>query len=220
MVTELRAQLETERAVFSTSLGTFRATIHQSAALIKEHFEAVSRDFLYEESRLSWTPDRRLVGQTGGDTYAEYPAFSVELGGSDFVGVRRRANPGYVSESQREFIDLAFRMALIEVTSPDHAGTICIDAPESSLDAIFVDRAATVLARFAGHTSLNRLVVTSNLGAGPLVPELLRKAALPGERAHALTNLFKSGQPTRAMVEGVTEYERYLDELMVLLEAP
>lgn len=220
MVAELRAELETERSAFNASLDEFRATIYQSAARIKEHFEAVARDFLYEESRLSWTPDRRLVGQTGGETYAEYPAFSVELSGSDFVGVQRRANPAYVSESQREFIDLAFRMALIEVTSPDHAGTICIDAPESSLDAIFVDRAATVLARFADGTSTNRLVVTSNLGAGPLVPELLRKAAPPGERAKTLTNLFKAGQPTRAMVESVTEYERYLDRLMTALEAP
>lgn len=220
MVTELRAQLETERAAFNASLDAFRATIFQSAARIKEHFEMVSRDFLYEESRLSWTPDRRLVGQTGGETYAEYPAFSVELSGSDFVGVQRRANPAYVSESQREFIDLAFRMALIEVTSPDHAGTICIDAPESSLDAVFVDRAATVLARFADGTSPNRLIVTSNLGAGPLVPELLRRAAPPGERAKTMTNLFTAGQPTRAMVEGVTDYERYLDELMTELEAP
>jgi hypothetical protein len=220
MVIELRAQLESERATFNGSLDDFRAKIHQSAAGIKEHFETVSRDFLYEESRLSWTPDRRLVGQTGGETYAEYPAFSVELSGSDFVGVQRRANPGYVSESQREFIDLAFRMALIEVTSPDHVGTICIDAPESSLDAVFVDRAATVLARFADGSSLNRLVVTSNLGAGPLVPELLRKAAPPGERAKTLTNLFKAGQPTRAMVEGAADYERYLDGLMTALEEP
>ncbi|ODU44688.1 AAA family ATPase [uncultured Aquimonas sp.] len=220
MVTELRAQLETERAGFNESLDAFRATIYQSAARIKEHFEAVSRDFLYEESRLSWTPDRRLVGQTGGDTYAEYPAFSVELSGSDFVGVQRRASPAYVSESQREFIDLAFRMALIEVTSPDHAGTICIDAPESSLDAVFVDRAVKVLARFANGNSPNRLVVTSNLGAGPLVPELLRKAAPPGERAKALVNLFKAGRPTRAMMEGVVEYERYLEMLMADLDTP
>lgn len=220
MVTELRAQLETERTAFNASLDAFRATISQSAARIKEHFEVVSRDFLYEESRLSWTPDRRLVGQTGGETYAEYPAFSVELSGSDFVGVQRRANPTHVSESQREFVDLAFRMALIEVTSPDHAGTICIDAPESSLDAVFVDRAATVLARFADGTSSNRLVVTSNLGAGPLIPELLRKATPPGERTKTLINLFKAGQPTRAMVEGTNEYERYLDELMTSLEAP
>ena len=220
MVTELRAQLEIERAAFNASLDTFRSTIHRSAASIKEHFETVSRAFLYEESHLSWTPDRRLVGQTGGDSYAEYPAFSVELGGSDFVGVQRRANPAYVSESQREFIDLAFRMALIAVTSPDHGGTICIDAPESSLDAIFVDRAVAVLARFADGTSPNRLVVTSNLGAGPLVSELLRKAARPGERARALINLFMAGQPTRAMVEGAKEYERYLDKLMTELEEP
>lgn len=220
MVAELRAQLESERAAFGASLDAFRTTIYQSAERIKERFDTVSRDFLYEESRLSWTPDRRLVGQTGGETYAEYPAFSVELGGSDFVGVQRRANPTYVSESQREFIDLAFRMALIEVTSPDHAGTICIDAPESSLDAVFVDRAATVLARFADGTSPNRLVVTSNLGAGPLVPELLRKAAAPGERVKTLTNLFRVGQPTRAMLERGSEYERYFNELMAALEQP
>ena len=54
---------------------------------------------------------------------------------------------------------------------------------------------------------------------GPQVPELLRKATPPGERTKTLTNLFKAGQPTRAMVEGAIEYERYLDELMTSLEA-
>jgi len=37
-----------------------------------------------------------------------------------------------------------------------------IDAPESSLDAVFVTRAADVLTRFAADGG-NRLLITSNL---------------------------------------------------------
>ena len=132
----------------------------------------------------------------------------------------RRQGPNEVSESQREFIDLAFRMALIHVASPNQAGTIIIDAPESSLDVVFVDRAAEVLARFANANSLNRVVATSNLGAGELVPTLLRKAEKnPDSRAGRIIDLFVEGVPTRAIKELSADYEKYRTGLYEKIKA-
>ena len=213
LVAQLRADLQVERAQFATSLDTYRSEIQTNAEAVKQHFEQVANGFLFEVSGLSWAPERRTVGQAGGMDPVEYPAFAVELSGSDFVGMQRRTSPNQVSESQREFIDLAFRMALIEVASPDHASTLAVDAPESSLDAVFVDKAAQVLSQFANSSSGSRLIITSNLGAGELVPQLLRAAADPGHRMDPLVDLFAAGVPTRAMQASKGAYDRYWTEL-------
>lgn len=218
LVVQLRADLQVERAQFGASLDTYRSEIQTKAEAIKQHFEKVANGFLFEESGLSWAPERRTVGQAGGMDSVEYPAFAVELSGSDFVGLQRRTTPNQVSESQREFIDLAFRMALIEVASPDHASTLAIDAPESSLDAVFVDKAAQVLSQFANSGSGSRLIITSNLGAGELVPQLLRAGADPAHRMDPLVNLFAVGVPTRAMQASKDAYDHYWAELRSKVE--
>lgn len=213
LVAQLRADLQVERAQFAASLDTYRSEIQTKASAVKQHFEQVANGFLFEESGLSWAPERRTVGQAGGMDPVEYPAFAVELSGSDFVGLQRRTSPNQVSESQREFIDLAFRMALIEVASPDHASTLAVDAPESSLDAVFVYKAALVLSQFANSGSGSRLIITSNLGAGELVPQLLRAAAEPGHRMDPVVDLFAAGVPTRAMQASKDAYDNCWTEL-------
>lgn len=218
LVTQLRAELQVERSKFVASLEEYRNQIHVNAETIKSKFVTAAGGFLFEESGLSWAPVPRIIGQAGGMEPVEYPGFAVELSGSDFVGLQRRTSPNQVSESQREFIDLAFRMALIDVASPDHAGTIAVDAPESSLDAVFVNKAAQVLSRFANGGNGNRLIVTSNLGAGELVPQLLCASAPVGERMKAVVDLFEAGVPTRAMVESKADYDQYWEGLRMKVD--
>ncbi len=218
LITDLRAELKVTRTQFAEFLGAHRAKIAQSAHDIKAKFGEAAHGFLFEDSRLSWFPTRMQVGQAGADGAepVEYPAFAVDLTGSDFTSLQRRSEPAEVSESQREFIDLAFRMALVHVASPEGAATLIIDAPESSLDAVFVDRAARVLGQFAQSTTgaaANRLIVTSNLGAGQLVPKLLQQVRSPGDPMGPVVDLFHAGVPTRAMVELQTEYEMLWDHL-------
>jgi hypothetical protein len=212
MVTDLRAELREARTNFATFLDTHRTRIQEFADAIKAKFGEAAKGFLFEDSQLTWSPTRTHVGQAGADGVepVDYPAFAVDLTGSDFVGLQRRDNPAEVSESQREFIDLAFRMALIHVASPESAATLVVDAPESSLDAVFVDRAAVVLARFSKATNghANRLIATSNLGAGELVPRLLKDIAQRPDPMGPVVDLFHAGVPTRAMVQLHEDYER------------
>ena len=217
IIVELRAELKVARTDFAEFLGSHRARINEFSDEIKAKFGEAARGFLFEQSQLNWSPTRTQVGQAGADgaEAVEYPAFAVDLTGSDFGGLKRREDPDEVSESQREFIDLAFRMALVHVASPERAASLVIDAPESSLDAVFVDRAATVLGQFAkaGATVANRLVITSNLGAGQLVPQLLKEVAPPTNPMAPVVDLFHAGVPTRAMVEWETQYEKLWSDL-------
>lgn len=218
LVTDMRARLKVARMEFGEFLGAHRAHIAQFADAIKAKFGEAAEGFLFEDSQLSWLPTRMQVGQAGADGVepVEYPAFAVDLSGSDFGSLKRRGDPNEVSESQREFIDLAFRMALIHVASPNSAASLVIDAPESSLDAVFVERAADVLGHFAqtGNGGTNRLVVTSNLGAGKLVPKLLRTVSAPADAMTPVVDLFHAGVPTRAMVAWEARYEALWKELV------
>lgn len=210
-VNVLRSEIKVKREQFASSMTTYRDSIRCFADDIKREFDVAARGFLLEESALTWAPTRQQIGQAGGDGLdpIEYPAFSVEMSGSDFGDLPvRRDGPDQVSESQREFIDLAFRMALVQVAAPGKTSTILMDAPESSLDAVFVRRAAAVLARFANSNPYNRLIVMSNLAAGEFVPETLIAAeVVPARRSRRIVDLFKLGVPTRAIRELNDEYQ-------------
>lgn len=140
------------------------------------------------------------------------------MSGTNFPSPVRRTGPDHVSESQREFIDLAFRMALMHVASASGCSSLVIDAPESSLDAVFVTRAADVLARFAHSSRCNRLITTSNLVEGELIPELLKKSSASGDRISRVLDLFKIAEPTAAIREMRGEYDRIMKNLLAKVE--
>ncbi len=222
-VDAMNSELQVKREAFAGKLATYRRQIGDFAAQVKEAFDEIAGGFLIEEVSLSWTPIRVLLGQSGTSGMAltpiEYPSFSIEMTGANFSAVQRRDSPEQVSESQREFIDLAFRMALVRVGSRSRTSTIIIDAPESSLDAVFVNRAARVLATFANANSTNRLLVTSNLAAGKLIPAMLKAAETnPSARFDRIVDLFNAGVPTRAMTNLRAEYEELRQELFTQID--
>lgn len=219
----MKAELQELREAFAAKLATYRRQIGEFSEQVKAAFDSIAGGFLVEEVSLSWTPMRVVLGQagSGGIDLApiEYPSFSIEMTGANFSRVQRRDSPEQVSESQREFIDLAFRMALVRVGTQSQTSTIIIDAPESSLDAVFVNRAAKVLASFANANSTNRLVVTSNLAAGKLIPAMLEAAEdVPRARFDRIVDLFKAGVPTRAMTHLREEYQQLRQELMLQID--
>ena len=71
----------------------------------------------------------------------------------------------------------------------------------SSLDGVFVERAAEVLSRFGSPASPNRLLVASNVVQGDLIPALLKRACPPNESSERLINLIQLATPTAALRE-------------------
>lgn len=208
----LKSQLAAAQVEFSQFVANKTRAVHNFSEKLKLAFNKYAEGFLLEQVTLSWSPVQEQLGIYSENPYIEFPAFQLDVTGSDFTEPVRRDGPGQVSESQREFIDLAFRMALIEVAGYQGSGTLVIDAPESSLDAVFVNRAAEVLGRFALATKDNRLIVTSNILQGELLPDLVvsstNEATIP-----QIIDLFEEGYPTAAIVKLEGEYKKYREAL-------
>jgi hypothetical protein len=207
----LKAQLEAQRQSFGAFVEDTSRSIVTRSEEIQKAFGHHAEDFLIEDCSLIWAPQPDRVGQTG--QQIEFPAFEFEMSGASFPSPVRRSGPEQVSESQREFIDLAFRMALMQVAGSSGRGSLVIDAPESSLDAVFAARAANVLARFSEAGRGNRLIVTSNLVEGRLIPSLLAKAT--GTSAESgLVDLFDIAEPTAAVRQLKSEYGTVLNQMV------
>ncbi len=211
-VEELRIDLTIKREQFRSFVEGVSRELATKSENIMHSFDEYAEDFLLETCRLTWSPQKARLGETGG--LIDFPAFEIEMTGSNFSTPVRRSGPDQVSESQREFIDLAFRMALISIAGSNGKGSLVIDAPESSLDVVFVARAANVLSRFAEPTRDNRLLITSNLVEGQLIPTLVAKATTTGDRSDRVVNLFKIAEPTVAVRQLRQEYDKMWDFLV------
>jgi hypothetical protein len=104
-------------------------------------------------------------------------------------------------------------MALMQIAAWGGVGTLTIDAPESSLDAVFTRRAADVLGRFAENHG-NRLVLTSNLVEGQLIPSLIRPGLHQPDRKEPSVDLFKIAAPTAATRELKAEYDAAMEAVL------
>lgn len=85
----------------------------------------------------------------------------------------KRYSLHHLSESQRFFLDIALRMAIIKfISDPAAKGSLFLDTPEGSLDIAYEKRAGDMLAKFvaAGH----RVVMTANLNSSNLLLALAR----------------------------------------------
>jgi hypothetical protein len=202
----MKRELTELRTSFAKYIQTVNRDIAKRKEDVKRTFERFAEGFLLEECDLVWAPHRARIGESG--EQVAFPAFELEMGGASFPSPVRRTGPEQVSESQREFIDLAFRMTLMNVAGSTTGATLVIDAPESSLDAVFVSRAADVLTRFAEPSSENRLVVTSNLIEGDLIPGLIRRAKIRSAADPRIVDLLKMAAPTAATQRLKKEYAK------------
>ncbi|MDE2837268.1 MAG: hypothetical protein OXL97_07140 [Chloroflexota bacterium] len=217
-ILEGQEELVRMRSEFESVLASATDAVLTGAEAVKDSFAAYASDFLMEDCRLEWSPQSAPLGQTG--QLFKFPAFQLALGGSDFSGPVRRGGPSDVSESQREFIDISFRMALAHVAASQHVTTLVMDAPESSLDAVFVGRAANVLSTFSRPEAGNCLIVTSNVVDGGLIPVLLRNSMGEADRDARVVDLLTVAVSTAAVRSLWDEYEAARDKLLGSVDPP
>lgn len=158
------------------------------------------------------------VGQVG------MPSFSIRMTSSTHEVPKERLTSENVSESQKEFLDLAFRMTLLDMVCSDGATTLVIETPEASLDSWFMLRAAELMRQFAPASGgpIRNLIATSNLNGTQMIPALLGRVDKAGKtkkvaktigaqfvdllRVTAKSNTLKEGA-ARALLE--QELERF-----------
>jgi DNA repair exonuclease SbcCD ATPase subunit len=83
----------------------------------------------------------------------------------------QRRSKHQLSESQRYFIDIALRLALIEYASK--TGTIIIDTPEGSLDIAYESRAGKMFSDFVKKDF--DIIMTANINSSQLLLQLAEK---------------------------------------------
>lgn len=190
----------------------------RSAELISS-FAELTQTLLAEEARLVQIGEKPRYTQATGPAADQLsvPAFKPEMAAANRPGLVRREDPHDVSESQRELIDLAFRLSLVRVATQGAPSTFVMETPEASLDGLAMERVGLALAGYA-QTSENRLIVTSNLSNAGLITALFggpaSSANQVAERKGRLLNLLRIAAPNRALDRDRDNYERLLEEAL------
>lgn len=232
-------QIEVERlelaAEFRELSSHIDAEVKQVSTRIEDAFARFISGFLAENCVITYTTRERALGQRGKETFP-FPHFVPALTSGVYRhGETVRESASSVSESQREFIDLAFRMALLDVAAPNMPSMLVLETPEASLDSVFIPRAADLLRRFSCRSdgaAATRLIASSNVNREQMIPALF--GAYPDEKFHEqvaseplgtappmlpieqreqhVLDLLKIAAPTRALEKFRGPYEEERDK--------
>lgn len=203
-----RDRIEAEESIASLIADLKEAT-EQIRVALENRFNAVAKPFFAERVKLIYAPRDSKIGQQG--TVFSFPAFEIEMTSGASQGQFIRRHIEQVSLSQREYLDIIFRMALIDVLGGAQ-GSLAIDGPEGSVDAVFAERAGDLFAQFAAQPGKS-VILASNIVEGGFIPNTFRNYA-PNPRTRVI-NLLDQAVPTAALRDLKAEYERKVDEIML-----
>lgn len=196
------------RTVNAEALGLVQHLQDEIAQAFRKYLEL----FIKERAALVYQTIKTRVGQ-GGEIF-DFPAFRLALSGGAVTGETIREDPESVSKSQAEFVDLAFRMALMTIVGGGLGASLVVDAPEASLDFLFAERAGAQLAAFSTSQEKNRVIITSYLPSKHLVLELLRDVKGQQKRRARVLNLIEHAAPNAALRADRKKYETFLEEVI------
>lgn len=204
-----RRERETAEASIDQLLTQLKQATERVRVELEQAFDAQAAPYFAESVRLIYSPRSSRIGQ-GGRSF-EFPAFEVEMTSGATLSQFIRRTPDQVSLSQREYLDLIFRMILIQVLGRS-AGTLVVDGPEGSLDAVFAGRAGDLFSRFARSDDVN-VILACNIVEGDFIPHTLG-AYQEKARAGRIVNLLEQAIPTQALVTLRPLYQSKIDEIL------
>ncbi len=140
------------------------------------NFENNIKSFLAEKCQLTYRTAPRNVGQNVSSVPLLFPEFHVAMTSGVFRETGTpRDDTASVSESQKEFIELAFRMSVLSAVAGNESCSLVIETPEANLDAVFIPRAGRALNEFASRPSISdsNVITSSNLNGSQMIPALL-----------------------------------------------
>ena len=202
------AQVQT---AYRDALGQARLAIAQYAEKLSKSFGKFIPMLIAEDAELVQSLVKAKITQSS-ETF-EVPAFVPQMTAADRPGKARRDDPMDVSESQRELIDLAFRLSLMQVAAEGNPSMLLMETPEASLDGIAMERVGLALHSFS-QSDGNRLVATSNLtNAGMIAALFGGSTQISSEvesRRQRVLNLMDIAAPNRAIKKERDAYDKLL----------
>ena len=192
-----------------------RSAVEAKSVQLIGAFARLTETLLVEDVRLIPVEAKPRYLQSPGpqEDRIQVPAYAAEMNSVDRAEFVTRDDPTKVSESQRELIDLAFRLALAEVFCG--SSTLIVETPEASLDGVTMERVGRALSEFS-MTGDNRVIATSNLTNVGIITALLAGCATFGKidcESHVL-NLMDVAIPNRALTQNRDRYEALLQNAL------
>ncbi|MGJ4916058.1 AAA family ATPase [Bradyrhizobium oligotrophicum] len=218
-VESLNNVLDSERRALKKAENRFRKIVAEAVAQVEilqdeiaASFQRYLKVFLRESAELVYQTVKARVGQ-GGASF-DFPEFRLSMSGGSVAGQTIRENPREVSQSQAEFVDLAFRMALMTVAAKGGSATLVVDAPEASLDFLFAERAGHQLAAFSKAKKQNRVIVTSYLPSDHLLNAFFDGITSRSHRRERIVDLIQAAAPNAAVRADRRKYEEFLGRII------
>ncbi len=198
---------EAERDKYVTSLRTelavTNAVFEGIQSKIAKAFKKYATLYLDEPCNVVFLKGDKLPSKRGPQIKAPHAAFFPVI--SDQV----RHSAQALSDAQRSFIDLAFRMAILDVWHQQTGKTVTmiVETPEGAVDIAYMERVATMLRTFGkqGHT----LIITTNLNNYIFLPEIMSSHP-KAERPDRMLNLLELGCPHKVQQAHKGEFEKIL----------
>jgi hypothetical protein len=173
---------------------------------IANAFKKYATLYLDEQCDVKFLKESELPGKRGPQIKAPHAAFFPVISGET------RPSAQALSDAQRSFIDLAFRMAVLDVwhQSTKKSVTMIIETPEGAVDFAYMERVAKMIRTFSlqGHT----VIITSNLNNDIFLPESM--AAWPkSDRRKRILNLLEVGKPRPVQLQHAARFAQILDSV-------
>ena len=205
-----RQRLQDLRAQYDKALTEAGDIVRAIGEAVCNKFQEYANKFILEEVALKYEAHLRTLGQSG--QRLAFPSFVIEMSSRLNSDKTERTEANQVSESQREFLDLAFRMALFDVAvNHNGAGMLVIETPEASLDAVHIATAGRMLRHFAATVRGNKVIATTNLNGENMMGWLLgtaEKTTPPPGIEDFVINLLRDGVPTVAYRDNPDTYDK------------
>jgi len=210
---------ESRRAAWARKLGAAleqgRLPIQRKTKQLAADFHTYATALLSEDVELVRIITKAKITQ-GKETF-EVPAFRPQMAGADRPGLILRSTPTDVSESQRELVDLAFRLALIKLATGTASCTFIMETPEASLDELAMERVGRALFEFANEGN-NKLIATTNLTNAGMISAMfggpVKHAVQVADRKKRVLNLLQLAAPNQAVLRNRKKYEQILDSAL------
>lgn len=197
------AERDSKLAVFNKQKKAVEAIQSRIQKKLIKSFEKFSGLFIDADCKIVFDAQGNYAEKRGPQVTATHSAFYPVIDG------KPRTRPQMLSEAQRTFIDLAFRMAVLEVwrDASGIAAPLIVETPEGSVDIAYMIRVADLLRAFAseGH----QVLVTTNINNDRFLPRLLEKVP-QSERVGRVLDLMKLGVPRSLQLKHKKEYDAVL----------
>ncbi|MBX3738190.1 MAG: AAA family ATPase [Candidatus Didemnitutus sp.] len=200
---QARERCKKHMVTLKKELAKTNAVFSKISEDIAEAFKKYAKLYLDEPCDVAFLGEGDVPGKRGPQVKAPHSAFYPVISGET------RPSAQALSDAQRSFVDLAFRMAVVEVwhKQTHKTVTLFVETPEGAVDIAYMERVAKMLRTFGeqGHT----MVITTNLNNDIFLPEVMASRAKADRSSHVL-NLLAEGSPRPVQKAQQSRFDRIL----------